>query len=241
MPSFLSAFQVMDWKVGALRTQWHFLELLKLFTSEPRSRWHGSFQAALSPGSWDHRELYSLTWVNFFHPDWQDKDRREEERNLKELYRRWHSKLVRDKPFVRSSTQQGMGGGLGVGELVERGTRGLVGVGDPYVYAEQPRWREKMWNSVPNCLFGKLIRKRLANNGSSEWNINSPQSYFEPRLGGERKKGGEKETDGDRGTRERQRWWETERRDRKGGGRRTEDVGLPPPNPTPVWSAGLVQ
>lgn len=55
---------------------------------------HPGDTAAPRPRSWDHREMYRLTQLNFFHPDWQDKDRREEERNLKKLSRCWHSKLV---------------------------------------------------------------------------------------------------------------------------------------------------
>lgn len=93
--SFLSAFQFWPgrselWEHSGT----YFPEPLELFVSGSRPRWCGSLQSALRPESWDHREAYRLTELNFFHPDWQDKDRREEERNLKKLYRPWHSKLV---------------------------------------------------------------------------------------------------------------------------------------------------
>lgn len=88
-------FSITTQKFGAPGARW------RLFPRTPTAchvwiQTQVMWQLAGSSEAWkqDHREMYRLTQLNFFHPDWQDKDRREEERNLKKLYRLWHSKLV---------------------------------------------------------------------------------------------------------------------------------------------------
>lgn len=98
-----------------------------------------------------------------------------------------------------------------------------------------------MWNSVLNCLFGKLTSKWLVDSGSTEWNINVPQSYLEPSHGGERKKvGGERQTE----RRDRDRGMRDGERDQEGvgtEGQKTEAEGFahpPTPTPEPVCGSG---
>ena len=54
--------------------------------------------------------------------------------------------------------------------------------------------RRKDVEFSPKLLIWKIISKWLVDSGSTEWNINFPQSYLEPSHGEERKKvGGEKQ------------------------------------------------
>ena len=114
-------------------------------------------------------------------------------------------------------------------------------MGETLILHRTTNVRRKDVDSVLNCLFGKFISKWLVDRGSTEWNINVPQSYLEASHGGERKMvGGERQTERryrDRGMRDRER-------DREGvgtEGQKTEAEGFaqpPTPTPEPVCSSG---